>query len=198
MRPPPDAEARFDPRAVLAALQRAEVVFVLIGGLARVIRGSDEVTYGVDICPSLLPANRERLQAALEQLDAGMTPARGTGLGPNSRDDPPALRFTTVSGPLKIVATPAGVPRGYDALRPAASREHLGGGLRPEVASTGDLITMAAALGRREDIARIRELRRILELEADPAGLLTGPGAPEAPATSHAPYRTVPESGPEL
>lgn len=195
---PPEAEARFDPRAVLAALQRAEVVFVLIGGLARVIRGADEVTYGVDICPSVLPANREKLQAALDQLDAVTTRARGSGMGRKSRDLPPALGFTTISGPLKIVATPAGVPRGHEALRPAASREHLGGGLRPEVASTGDLITMAAALGRREDIARIRELRRILELEADPAGLVTGPGAPEIPAASPDPSTTASEPGPEL
>jgi hypothetical protein len=34
---------------------------VVIGGLARVARGSDEVTRGVDICPSLLPANLARL-----------------------------------------------------------------------------------------------------------------------------------------
>ena len=57
-------EAQFDPRAVLAAFQRADAAFVVIGGLARVIRGVDEVTDGVDICPSRVAANRDRVQAS--------------------------------------------------------------------------------------------------------------------------------------
>jgi hypothetical protein len=38
-------------RLHLAALHRNYVNYVLIGGLARVIRGADEVTGGVDVCP---------------------------------------------------------------------------------------------------------------------------------------------------
>jgi len=77
--------------------------------------------------------------------------------------------------------SPAGVdaavlcPRGYDALKAGASTEHLGSGLRPEIASTGDLIAMAAALRREQDLERIPALRRILELEADPAAIVIPP-----------------------
>ena len=46
-------EDGFDPRGLLAALHRNDVSYVLIGGLARVIRGTDEVTSGVDVCPAL-------------------------------------------------------------------------------------------------------------------------------------------------
>jgi hypothetical protein len=57
-------ENGFDPRGLLSALHRHYVSYVLIGGLARVIRGADEVTSGVDICPSLRHDNVERLAEA--------------------------------------------------------------------------------------------------------------------------------------
>jgi len=159
---------------VLGAFQRAEAVFVVIGGLARVIRGADEITDGVDICPSLLDANRDRAQAALEELGAKLVPAR-RGRGAGKTAGQPMLEYNTIAGPVKIVATPAGVPRGYAALRPSATIEHLGGGLRPSVASTADLITMAAARGRPEDLARVPQLQRILQLEASPARIVATP-----------------------
>ncbi|MGI8595400.1 MAG: hypothetical protein ACR2ML_13750, partial [Solirubrobacteraceae bacterium] len=55
--------------------------------------------------------------------------------------------------------------RGYDDLRRGATREHIGEGLRPNVASVADLARMSAALGRDHDLVRSRELRRILEVE---------------------------------
>ena len=166
------AQSRFDPGAVLAAFQRAEAVFVVIGGLARVIRGADEVTSGVDICPSLLAGNHDRVQAALDELGAKMVPARKRRGAGKAAEQQPVLEFNTVAGPVKIVATPAGVPRGYAALHSGATVEHLGGGLRPSVASTADLITMAAARGRPKDLALVPQLQRILQLEASPARIL--------------------------
>ena len=47
--------------------------------------------------------------------------------------------------------------------------------MRPEIASTGDLIAMSAALRREQDLERIPALRRILELEADPAAIVRAP-----------------------
>jgi hypothetical protein len=172
-----DAETKFRPRTILVALQRREVDFVLIGGLARVARGADELTRGVDICPALPPINLGRLQAAL--IDLGV-------LSRDVADAPPlqhvydgarlleekVVSLPTVAGELKLVAAPAGVPRGYDALRAGATAEHLGSGLRTHIASTADLITMAAALRRPEDVERLPALRQILKLEADPAGLV--------------------------
>jgi hypothetical protein len=74
---------------------------------------------------------------------------------------------TTVATPygeLRVVPTPAGT-RGYDDLRRAAVREPLGQGLRPAVASKGDLARMLSALGREEDAENLRQLRRLIELE---------------------------------
>lgn len=64
---------------------------------------------------------------------------------------------------LEVVAEPEGT-RGYDDLRYAATREPLGEGLRPSVASPGDLARMLGALGRETDIERLRTLRRVIEL----------------------------------
>jgi hypothetical protein len=170
--------ARFDPRGILVALQRREVDFILIGGLARVARGADETTQGVDICPSLQPINLGRLEAALIDLGA---------LGPEVAKAPPfqqvydearlraeqVVSLATTGGELRLVAQPAGVPRGFEALRVGATSEHLGNGLRTDVAATADLITMGAALSRDADLQRLPALRRILELETDRAALVT-------------------------
>jgi hypothetical protein len=64
--PPP-----FDPRAILAALERNYVSYVLIGGFARVIRGTDELTDGVDVCPSRKPDNLEALASIPHELGRG-------------------------------------------------------------------------------------------------------------------------------
>jgi hypothetical protein len=147
----------FDPRRLLAALEREYVAYVLIGGLARVLRGTDETTDGVDLCPSLRADNLGRLQRALTALDVD-----GPPLDP-SRE--PVLSFATPFGEVKVVPEPTGTRKGYEDLRRAATREHIGHGLRPNVASVADLARMAAALGREQDLERLPELRRILELE---------------------------------
>ena len=188
----PNRGSVLDPRLVLAALQRAGVSFVVIGGLARVIRGSDEVTYGVDICPSLVETNRLRVQAALDELQAELVPARKSRVR-KATSQQPAVEFNAIAGQVKIVATPVGVLRGYDALRPGATVEHLGGGLRPSVASTADLITMAAARGLPKDLALVPQLQRILQLEASPARIVELP----TPSTE-LPGPTIEPSGREV
>ena len=64
-----------------------------------------------------------------------------------------------------VPSAPAGTRRGYDDLRRAAAREHIGHGLRPSVASVADLARMTAALGR-ETIPSAFGTRRIMEVEA--------------------------------
>ena len=156
----------FDPRVILAALERNYVDYVLIGGLARVLRGADEVTAGVDICPSCAPGNLERLDTARGEL-GGATGGTAPRLDDERLAAQPVVAFTTASGLVNLVASPAGAPNGFVDLRRTATNEDLGHGLRPLVASTGDLARMAAALGRDQDIARLRDLRRIIELEVD-------------------------------
>lgn len=139
---------------VLAALERHHVSFVVIGGVARVIHGTGETTTGIDIAPSTRPENLRRLSAALEEIGA---------TAPDVDTSEPTT-LTTPLGDVTIVPTPAGT-RGWDDLRRAANREPLGQGLRPSVASPGDLARMLAALGRDDDAEKLRRLRRLIELE---------------------------------
>jgi hypothetical protein len=151
----------FDPLAILATLDAHRVTYVVIGGFGRVIQGADETTYGVDIVPSTREENLRRLDAALRDLNA-RSPS-GAAIDASTLEEP-AFEVTTDHGELKLVSEPAGT-RGYDDLRRAATREPLGHGLRPSVASIGDLSRMLSALGRPEDIPKVLAMRRLAELE---------------------------------
>ena len=72
--------------------------------------------------------------------------------------------LATDHGELKIIPEPTGTG-GYEDLRRAATREHIGQGLRPQVASLGDLTRMLSSLGREDDLPKVLDLRRLAELE---------------------------------
>jgi hypothetical protein len=153
----------FDPIAALRALDERRVAYVVIGGLGRVIQGSTELTDGADIVPSMREDNLRKLALALEDLGARRADGKAFRLdGDLARET--VLELETDAGELKIVPEPAGT-RGYDDLRRAASREPLGSGLRPSIASLGDHARMLAALRREQDAARLRTIRRLIELE---------------------------------
>ena len=96
----------FDPIGALQTLQRHDVRFVIIGGVAGRLWGSPTMTNDVDICYDRDPANLERLAAALRELHARL---RGVD------DDVPFLldavtlangenfTFTTDVGPLDVL-----------------------------------------------------------------------------------------------
>jgi hypothetical protein len=155
----------FDPIAVLRALDRHRVAYIVIGALGRVIQGSDEVTEGIDVVPSTREENLHRLGRALEELNARRPDGKPLALEQTMAVEP-LLVVETDAGEMKVVAEPAGT-RGYDDLRRAATREPLGSGLRPAVASLGDHARMLAALGREQDAAPLRTLRRLIELERE-------------------------------
>lgn len=154
----------FDPYAILHSLDRHRVAYMMIGAFARVIQGADEVTRGLDIVPSMREQNLPRLEAALHELGARTADGKELSVGESGFRDEPVLALMTDRGEMKIVPEPAGT-RGYDDLRRAATREPLGEGLRPDVASVGDLARMLSALGREDDLPRIHALRRLAELE---------------------------------
>lgn len=157
----------FDPRGILAGLARNYVSYVLIGGLARVIRGTDEITDGVDICPSMRPDNMERLAAAFEDLGARRVDRRRLVLDPEALAQERVITLHTETGELQVVPEPAGTRRGYEDLRRGATQEHIGDGLRPQVASVADLARMSAAMAHEHEISRssVREMERLRQLE---------------------------------
>jgi hypothetical protein len=151
----------FNPYELLSALKSAHVNFVVIGAFARVIHGTGEVTDGLDITPSMREDNVSRLEKALDDLEAVRVDGRPLDVSDSSD---PVIALRTRAGELSLVPEPAG-SRGYDDLRRHASREPLGRGLRPQVASPGDLARMLGALGREDQIETLLRLRRLIELE---------------------------------
>lgn len=153
--------ASFDPVAILAALERHRVGYVLVGELAGVIHGSGMAAQTVDITPSLKPENLERVAATL--TDLGASPRQAALLALLRSDSEPVL-VVTDRGRVAITATPPG-SRGYDDLRRAATREPLGRGVRASVASLPDLIRTIDASAAPEYAQLERRLRRAVELE---------------------------------
>lgn len=154
----------FDPYAILAALEEERVRCIIVGALARVLQGSEEVTRAVDIVPSPRPEGIERLGAALVAL--GAVP-RGAASLADALADPervPVLGYDTRAGQLQVIVTPAGT-RGYEDLRFKAQHLHVGEGLRPHVAAPGDLVRMLEALDRPGQERRLAAMRRVVELD---------------------------------
>ena len=148
--------ARFDPYAILAALERHRVAYVVVGRFARVIHGTEELAHELEITPSRQPPNPARLQRALRELAGAehlVSAAAVEGTFPSEH------------GALIVLWDPAGSRRGYTDLRRAASREPVGRGLRPPVASAADLAGMLGALERDEDRSTIHALRRLIRLQ---------------------------------
>jgi transcriptional regulator with XRE-family HTH domain len=147
-----------DPRTRLAALERARVSYVLIGSLARFIRGVDEESTDVEIVPSLRPDNLRRLSRALHELGA-----YSIELDRDRLVSEP-LTVNSPAGSLRVAGRPPATRRGYDDLRRDSTREQLERGLRPTVASSADLARLLAS-DPEHDPATLAVLRRIAELE---------------------------------
>jgi transcriptional regulator with XRE-family HTH domain len=147
-----------NPLLRLAALERTRVSYVLIGSLARFVRGVDEGSTDVEIVPSLRPDNLRRLARALHDLGADPVELDRDRLA----SEP--LTVDTPAGAVRVTGRPPATRRGYDDLRRDATREQLERGLRPAVASSADLARLLAT-DPGHDPSTLAALRRIAELE---------------------------------
>ncbi len=153
-----------DPYTLLRELEHARVAYVVIGAVARIIHGSDEVTEDLDITPSLRPDNLRRLEEALEGLSAHRVDMRPLAIAELDAEQEPWVPFVCDGGQIHIVARPRGT-RGYDDLRRRANREALGEGLRPSVADPADLVRMLEAHDDPvRDLHVLPIMRRLVEL----------------------------------
>lgn len=160
----------FDPQAILRALERHGVEYVLIGGLAATLHGSTYVTTDVDITPSTTKANLERLARALEELDARVrAPGETSGLAFDRSAAALArtsiLNLTTRHGDLDIAFVPAGT-RGFEDLRRHAIEITIQE-TRVVIAALEDVIRSKEAAGREKDRATLPHLRRLLRERDD-------------------------------
>jgi hypothetical protein len=164
--PPPLQATR-----LLQRLLAAGADFVVIGGVALSLHGSDRNTTDLDICFSEEKENLIRLGRVLIELKARL---RGV------EEDLPfipdevtlsrirVLTLWTTLGLLDLLASPDGAPR-YRTLAAKAARAELGEATLL-YASVEHLIAMKEAAGRTRDLAAVEELKAIRRLKrGDPA-----------------------------
>ena len=157
--PPPP----LDVEALLSALDRHGVDYVLIGGLAARLHGSPLLTEDIDITPAVDQENLTRLAAALRELEARLRGAEDVDfpLDDRSLASAETLTTTTRAGWLDVCSRPAG-GQSYETLAPNAQTYELFG-LHVRVASLDDVIRSKEAASRDKDLRSLATLRELQE-----------------------------------
>jgi predicted nucleotidyltransferase len=153
-------ETPLDPVAILEALDRHRVQYVLIGGLAVQAHGHVRTTQDVDVFPLRDPRNLEHLAAGLAEL--GARPAAGHAGTPTAKALAEAATHVleTPAGGLDVHFDPPGAAPWRD-VRARALVLEIAGAHVP-VAGLDDVIAMKRASGRpidRGDILALTEPR---------------------------------------
>jgi hypothetical protein len=152
----------FDALAILAALQRRGVQFVVIGGVAGYVLGSSVLSANLDICFAADSQNVQRLLTSLHDLNArSRTPDRAD-IDEDFIQSDEVRTFSTDSGFLHCVRVPAGTDA-YNDLQRSAERVEIGGALT-DVASLPDLIRMKETSDRPKDRLALITLRAVQRL----------------------------------
>ncbi len=155
----------FDPRAIFDLLERHEVRYVVIGGVAAILHGAAHVTTDVDVVPQDARDNLERLSDALNEIHARIR-VSGEPDGIPFDHSPESLARVRIwnlqsdLGDLDLTFEPSGT-RGYDDLTRDAIVMHLRSGDVP-VASLADVIRSKEAADRPRDRAVLPGLRALL------------------------------------
>lgn len=155
-----------DAATMFSVLDDHQVRYVVIGGLAAAMWGSDlPRTSDADITPARNPANLDRLAAALGDLHARLRiPGDPDGVAvPLDRKTftQDVVCLITRHGPLDISFVPDGTT-GYDGLAPAAVIRPIGNHPGVAIADLADIINSKTAAGRAKDLAQLPALRRLL------------------------------------
>jgi predicted nucleotidyltransferase len=155
---------RLEAGEILLALTRANVRFVLIGGLADQVHGSPSLTFDVDICFDLDADNVDRLAAMLQDLAAvrrEATDGAGAPIDARALRDGDAFKLRIRLGDLDLLAHPEpGLDYGQLVTR-AIRIDYLG--VEILVASLDDLMAMKRAAGRPKDRIELEILGALRE-----------------------------------
>jgi len=147
----------FDPLGILNALHRRDVSFVVIGGVAGYLSGSNLPSANFDICFASDAANRQHLIAALTDIHAELRGGESTQIDDQALESDAVLTFKTDCGILHCIRTPLGTD-GYDDLQANAERMEIDG-VSTHVASLQDLIRMKEVPNRPKDQLTLEALR---------------------------------------
>jgi hypothetical protein len=158
-------------QALLGRLGRAEVDFVVVGGVAVVLQGYGRATKDLDITYATGEDNLRRLGAVLVALHARLRGiAEHVPFVPDARTlaRTRLLTLDTDDGSLDLLADPPGAPP-YATLRARADRVDLDGFV-VAVAALDDLLAMKRAAGRPQDLVDIDALEVARRIRAEGGG----------------------------
>jgi hypothetical protein len=150
---------------MLQGLSKADVRFVVVGGVAAAAHGSAHVTNDLDVCYDTVPDNIARLAALLAKWDAY---PRGVEQGlPFFMDErqlrtTPLMTLTTREGNLDVLDRVAGVGDYAKALEQSVEFEAFG--VRFATLDLPALIKVKRAAGRPRDMAQLPELEALAAL----------------------------------
>ena len=157
-----DDAAGFDPLPLLRALDLAGARVVVIGQVAGIMHGSEELTGDLDLLWDGSAAQAGVLAAAFTQASAQLTNDDGTPVpcDPEAFRLPKVLfRTATASGDCCTPALPWGnLPVAHFLRRCETARA---GGFTIRYLNREDLIQMRQAIGRPKDLRRAAELRAL-------------------------------------
>ena len=167
---PVRGEVELDLARLFDTLQRHNVVYVLIGGLAALYHGSPFPTEDADIVPAGDVANLGRLAEALRELNARIR-TESVAEGLPFRCDGPTLataqmwNLTTDAGDLDLAFRPSGTAGYPDLHRDAEDADLYDATV--EVASLADVIRSKQAANRPKDQRTLPALRELLARHND-------------------------------
>jgi hypothetical protein len=154
----------FNPIPIFQLLSRHQVRFVLIGGFAGRLWGSNTITNDLDICYARDRTNLEALAAALRELKATL---RGAPkdipflLDARTLEHGDHFTFETKFGDLDCLGTPAG-SKGYQDLVDG-STEMVVDSVHILVAALQDLIRLKRTAARPKDLVEVEILAALRE-----------------------------------
>jgi predicted nucleotidyltransferase len=154
--------------ALLGRLARAEVDFVVIGGVAVAFQGYGRATKDLDITYATDKQNLKRLGEVLLDAHARLRGiAEDVPFVPDERTlaRTRLLTLDTDDGGLDLVADPPGAPP-YATMHARADHVELDG-IVIAVAALDDLLAMKRAAGRPQDLADVEALEVARRLQAE-------------------------------
>jgi predicted nucleotidyltransferase len=154
--------------ALLARLTRAEVDFVVVGGVAVAFQGYGRATKDLDITYATDRENLVRLGEVLVALHARLrgVPEDVPFVADERTLARTRLTLDTDDGSLDLLADPPGAPP-YATMRARADRVDLDG-IVVAVAALDDLLAMKRAAGRPQDLLDIDALEVARRVRAEP------------------------------
>jgi hypothetical protein len=167
----PPGEPSFNPAAIVAALSRHHVRYVIIGAFAAIAQQAPiPATRDIDITPDASAENLTRLSQALTDLDAQIRTETEPGGLPFGHDATSLAaadvwNLTCPDGEFDVSFRPSGFAGGYAQLAAGAHRLRVAD-VEVAVADLADVIRSKEAAGRPKDLQVLPLLYRHLTARA--------------------------------